>query len=97
MPKLYICEIPIGNDVQNLRHNYNYYFGKNWKNPWSITGFYFTKLENIKVESVITVTGKVLKRSEDTINKKIPTGNIEILIEELEEVWLGMFHFNSLC
>ena len=46
LSKLYICEIPIGNYVQNLRHNYNYYFGKNWKNLWSITGFNFTKLEN---------------------------------------------------
>ncbi len=38
----------------------------------------------IKDESVITVIGKVTKRSDETINKKIPTGDIEILASAIE-------------
>ncbi len=44
----------------------------------------FKVVENLRVESVITVTGKLIQRSDDTINKKIPTGEVEIKIDELE-------------
>tara|TARA_Y100001970_G_scaffold291888_1_gene430853 strand:+ start:528 stop:2318 length:1791 start_codon:yes stop_codon:yes gene_type:complete len=40
----------------------------------------FNLLEHIKVESVITVTGSVVSRSDETINKKITTGSIEVII-----------------
>lgn len=40
-------------------------------------------LNSIKLESVITVVGEVLARSSDTINQSLPTGKIEVRIEEL--------------
>ena len=42
----------------------------------------YQELTSLSYESVITITGTVLKRSEDTINKNIKTGEIEVLIEE---------------
>jgi len=44
----------------------------------------FEKLETIKLESVIKVSGKVIKRSDDTVNKNLPTGDIEVLSEKIE-------------
>jgi len=41
-------------------------------------------IENIAKESVISVSGKVIKRDEDTINEKIETGTIEIDAEAIE-------------
>ncbi len=43
-----------------------------------------TLLKGVSKETVIKVTGKVVKREEDTINKKIPTGEIEVVIDTLE-------------
>ena len=43
----------------------------------------FPILEKLRVESVITVTGKVVLRSEDTKNPKLSTGEIEVYIDEL--------------
>ena len=42
----------------------------------------FDKFTSLSYESVITVIGKVVKRSDETINKEIPTGKIEIVVEE---------------
>ena len=42
----------------------------------------FTLLEHLRVESVVTVSGKVVSRSKETVNKKIITGNIEVIIKE---------------
>ncbi len=42
----------------------------------------FEKIESLKLESVIKVIGKVIKRSEETINKNFPTGEVEILVED---------------
>ncbi len=42
----------------------------------------FVTLEHLRVESVVTVSGKVVARSNETINKKINTGNIEVLVTE---------------
>ena len=42
----------------------------------------FEIIESLKLESVLKVIGKVLKRSEETINKNLPTGEIEILVED---------------
>ena len=44
----------------------------------------FSVLETLKLESVVKITGKVVKRSSDTINKNLPTGEIEILSEKVE-------------
>lgn len=41
-------------------------------------------MQGVHKESVISVTGKVVKRDEDTVNKKIPTGELEIKVSELE-------------
>ena len=45
---------------------------------------FFNLAEKIQLESVITVSGKVKKRSEETINKEINTGEIEVEILSLE-------------
>ncbi len=41
----------------------------------------FSSLEKIQLETVINVVGKVINRSEDTINKDILTGEVEVSIE----------------
>jgi aspartyl-tRNA synthetase len=43
----------------------------------------FKGLEGLRLESVITVTGTVLARSDDTINDKLPTGRVELVVREL--------------
>ena len=44
----------------------------------------FKLAETIRNEFVIKVTGKVLARDGEMINKKIPTGEIEVLADEIE-------------
>ena len=43
----------------------------------------FEQSEKARVESVITVTGKVVKRTDDTVNRSLPTGEVELSIDEL--------------
>ena len=43
----------------------------------------FATVEGIRSESVVTVTGQIVERSEDTVNRAIPTGEVELRIEEL--------------
>jgi len=43
----------------------------------------FKILETARSESVITVTGKVVERSADTVNTKLPTGEIELQVNEV--------------
>ena len=43
----------------------------------------FEELEAARVESVITVTGPVVARSEDTVNPRLPTGQVELRVETL--------------
>ncbi len=45
---------------------------------------FFELCQRLKLESVITVTGKVEKRSEDTINSELPTGEVELLAEDIQ-------------
>ena len=45
---------------------------------------YFIKLEKVQVETVIKITGKVLERSKETINKNIKTGEVEVSIKSFE-------------
>ncbi|MGB1548482.1 MAG: OB-fold nucleic acid binding domain-containing protein, partial [Alphaproteobacteria bacterium] len=42
----------------------------------------FHLAEEARVESVVTVTGKVVARAEDTVNPELPTGHVEVRIEE---------------
>ncbi len=42
-----------------------------------------SEIEKFRVESVITVDGKVTARTPETINSKMPTGEIEIVIEKV--------------
>ncbi len=44
----------------------------------------YDTIESVKLESVIKIEGKVLKRSDETINKAIKTGEIEVSVEKLE-------------
>ena len=44
----------------------------------------FDKINKLKNESVISVEGVIVKRSNDTKNLKLPTGEIELKIESLE-------------
>jgi len=45
---------------------------------------FFKKIEKAKPESVVCVSGKVVKRSVDTINKDLFTGEIEIAVSSFE-------------
>jgi aspartyl-tRNA synthetase len=45
---------------------------------------YFTIIEKLKPESVITVIGKVVKREKGTENSDLPTGKIEVNIISIE-------------
>ena len=44
----------------------------------------FNSLEKMQLETVIKIEGKVVNRSNDTINKDIETGEIEVAIEKFE-------------
>jgi aspartyl-tRNA synthetase len=44
----------------------------------------FAALERLRVESVVTVTGKVVGRTADTVNANLPTGEIELRAQEVE-------------
>jgi len=45
---------------------------------------YFKQVEKIKPESVVSVTGKVINRSPETINKELFTGDVEIQVSSFE-------------
>ncbi|MEO3433512.1 aspartate--tRNA ligase [Inquilinus sp. CAU 1745] len=45
---------------------------------------HFAAAEQVRVESVLTVTGRVVDRTTETVNDKLPTGRIEVKIEDLE-------------
>jgi aspartyl-tRNA synthetase len=42
----------------------------------------FKQVEGVRLESVVTITGRVVKRSAETVNPKLPTGEIELRIDE---------------
>ena len=44
----------------------------------------FSSLEKMQLETVIKIEGKVVDRSNETINKEIDTGEIEIVINKFE-------------
>ena len=41
-------------------------------------------LANVNKETVISVTGVVSKRDEDTVNEKLDTGRVELVVDRLE-------------
>ncbi|MHA1550156.1 MAG: aspartate--tRNA ligase [Alphaproteobacteria bacterium] len=44
----------------------------------------FKELEALRVESVVSIEGEVLKRTDETINSDLPTGEIELKVQSLE-------------
>ena len=44
----------------------------------------FKILEKIQLETVVKINGKVVKRSDDSINKEIDTGEIEVVIKTIK-------------
>ena len=44
----------------------------------------FADAEAVRLESVLCLTGKVVPRSEDTVNRSIPTGEVELAIGTFE-------------
>ena len=44
----------------------------------------FKAVESVRAESVVCVSGKVVARSADTVNPELPTGEVELAIEEFE-------------
>ena len=45
-------------------------------------GAHFAAVDAVRVESVVTVTGKLVRRSDDTVNPKLETGAVEVVIED---------------
>ena len=45
---------------------------------------HFATLERIRVESVISVTGDVVARSDETVNENLDTGDVEVTLASLE-------------
>ena len=44
----------------------------------------FPAVDNLRLECVVTVTGRVAARTADTVNSKLDTGEVELTIAELE-------------
>ncbi len=44
----------------------------------------FADIEGLRLETVLTVTGPVEKRTQDTVNPDLPTGEVELRIEAFE-------------
>jgi aspartyl-tRNA synthetase len=49
-----------------------------------ISGPLFAEVDSVRLETVISVEGPVVKRSAETINSDIPTGEVELRIEKIE-------------
>ena len=47
-----------------------------------VGGAHFEAVEGVRPESVVTVTGKVVARTEDTVNPSLETGRVEVAIGE---------------
>ena len=50
----------------------------------------FSPLEKIQLETVIKIEGKVIKRSSETINDEIETGEIEVSIQKFSSSWVNV-------
>jgi aspartyl-tRNA synthetase len=47
-------------------------------------GAHFAEAEAVRPESVVTVTGRLVARSEDTVNPRLATGHVEVRIQGFE-------------
>ena len=45
----------------------------------------YKTVNKLKLESVISVSGKVVERSPEAVNTKIETGDIEVFIKDIED------------
>lgn len=43
----------------------------------------FNNIEHVRLESVVTLTGSVVKRDPTTVNSKMPTGDVELVIQDV--------------
>lgn len=76
--------------VHRLRDHGNLVF-VDLRDHYGITQLVFNEADNklmeeaghLRYESVITVTGKVIARTEDTVNPDLPTGKIEVIVSQL--------------
>lgn len=50
------------------------------------SGDLVSKIESVRNESVITVSGEVVARTKDQVNPKIPTGEIEVKVSDLNVI-----------
>jgi aspartyl-tRNA synthetase len=48
-----------------------------------VSSKHFATIDGARSESVITVTGQVVEREGDTVNNKLPTGEVELAIEDV--------------
>ena len=44
---------------------------------------FFATCQHVRSESVMTVTGTVIARTQDTINESLPTGKVEVMAEQI--------------
>jgi aspartyl-tRNA synthetase len=44
----------------------------------------FTEVDALRLESVVSMTGRITARTADTVNPNLPTGEVELVIAELE-------------
>lgn len=44
----------------------------------------FSVIDSARSETVLCITGKVVERTDDTVNDRLPTGKVEVQIEEVE-------------
>ena len=51
----------------------------------------FKKLEKTQLETVVSIEGKVIKRSKETINNEIDTGEIEVAIKNFRIVIADLY------
>src|SRR5207244_9290656 len=49
----------------------------------------FAEVEALRLESVVAFTGRVVKRSDDTINPSLATGEVELVIAAMEVLSLA--------
>src|ERR1051325_11171623 len=44
----------------------------------------FSQIDGLRLESVVSFTGKIVRRSPETVNPNLPTGEVELVIEAYE-------------